>query len=521
MIKLMNKYKKNKPTGIFNQILQNEKWAQGAPLNTIVTAEVKDVDYNAKKVIIFTGFKSNSAIGFQEFKINGEDKIPSIGDQITVMVKGIDEETGVVLASFREVQTKQKMIELEEMFQQKQTIEGNVLYKIKSPYIKGNSYAVDLGYGILGLLTVDNYVEVHIGEKIPLDIVKFENKKLGIILKMTNEGVAMSGEKNNNNSHNNENFLEGEKIKIRVTEIKDFGIIGEKINENNTKDEKSNNGILVHTSELFWNKRSRTATEIEKTYPIGSIVTIMALRHDPVKNRTIFTIRGLFENLFSEFQNYVKKNNLKSIIGNIIEKRNDSFIIGMPFTYNNPTGEETKQIFEGRLYIRDLSWNQNEIIKKQRELSVGDEITCKLLDFDASKYQVEDGFFFIPLSVKHLNEDPFQEGLKTIKLGNIYNCYFVEYNDNFNGFLVNLEFGEGQLSEGLNIIIKHKDLGSLHQVKPGVKSTCKIIRIEEQDRLIFASVKAAESENKEHLLKEYASNNKQSASTLGSIIREK
>ncbi len=54
-----------------------------------------------------------------------------------------------------------------------------------------------------------------------------------------------------------------------------------------------------------------------------------------------------------------------------------------------------------------------------------------------------------------------------------------------------------------------------------MKNTCKIIRVEEQDRIIFASVKAAENENKEHLLKEYASNNKQGASTLGSIIREK
>lgn len=514
MIKLMNKYKTNKSTGTFDNLLQSEKWAQGAPLNTIVTAEVKSIDYTGKKVIIYTGFKSNSSIGFQEFKINGEDKIPSVGDNITVMIKGIDPETGVVLASFREVQTKQKMSELEEMFQQKQSIEGTVLYKVKSPYIKGNSYAVDLGYGILGLLTVDGYVEVHLGEKTTVEIVKFENKKFGIILSRKN---LHESSQERSTSNNNETFTEGEKLKIRVTEIKDFGIIGEKISENNEK----YNGILIHGSELFWNKRSRTANEIEKTYPIGSVITVMALRQDPIKNRTIFTVRGLYENLFSEFQNYVKKNNLKSIEGNIIEKRNDSFIIGMPFNYKNSSGEEINQVFEGRLYVRDLSWNQNECIKKQRELSVGDKITCKLLDFDASKYQVEDGFFFIPLSVKHLKEDPFLEGLRTIKLGQVYNCYFVEYNDSYNGFLVNLELEEGKLSEGLNIIIKHKDLGSLHQVKTGMKSTCKIIRVEEQDRIIFASVKAAENENKEHLLKEYASNNKQGASTLGSIIREK
>ncbi len=518
MIKLMNKYKKNTPKGIFNELLQNEKWAQGAPLNTIVTAEVKDVDYVAKKVIIFTGFKSNSSIGFQEFKINGEDKIPSVGDHITVMVKGIDEETGVVLASFREVQTKQKMLELEEMFQQKQPIEGSILYKIKSPYIKGNSYAVDLGYGILGVLTLDNYAEVHLGDKVTGEIIKFENKKFGILIGRKNDGSPQN-ERSAGNSYN-ESFTDGEKIKIRVTEIKDFGIIGEKVNENNTKDEKSNNGILVHTSELFWNKRSRTASEIEKTYPIGSVVTIMALRHDAVKNRTIFTIRGLFGNLFAEFQNYIKNNSLKSITGNIIEKRNDSFIIGIPFNYKNVAGEEIKQIFEGRLYIRDLSWNHNDIVKIQRELSIGDKIECKLLDFDASKYQVEDGFFFIPLSVKHLQEDPFQEGLKNIKLGQVYNCSFVEYNDNYNGFLVTLEH-EDKVFEGLNVIIKHKDLGTLHQVKPGMRNVCKVIRIEEDSRLIFASVKAAESENKEHLLKEYASNNKQGASTLGSIIREK
>lgn len=516
----MNKYKKNKATGIFNDLLQNEKWAQGAPSNTIVTAEVKDVDYNGKKVIVYTGFKSNSSIGFQEFKINGEDKIPSIGDNITVMVKGIDPETGTVLASFREVQTKQKMAELEEMFQQKQSIEGTILYKIKSPYVKGNSYAVDLGYGILGILTVDSYVEVHTGEKTTVEIVKFENKKFGIILNRKNIGDT-SASQDRNITNNNENFNEGEKFKIRVTEIKDFGIIGEKLNEKNEKDSKYPNGLLVHTSELFWNKRSRTGAEIERTYPIGTILTVMALRHDPTKNRTVFTVRGLFNNLFNEFQNYVKKNNLKSVEGTIIEKRNDSFIVGIPFSYQNNAGEEINQVFEGRLYVRDLSWNQNEILKKQRELSIGDKITCKLLEFDPNKYQIEDGFFFIPLSVKHLIEDPFQEGLKSIKLGQIYNCLFLEYNDSFNGFLVNLELQEEKFTEGLNIVIKHKDLGSLHQVKSGMKAICKIIRIEEQDRIIFASVKAAESDNKDNLLREYTSNNKQSTGTFGSIVKEK
>ena len=515
----MKKQRREAPLleGIFSNILKEETWAQGAPNNTIVTAEVKKINFESKQVVVYTGFKSDSFIPFHEFKINGEDKIPAIGDQITVIVKSIDPNTGYVVSSFKEVKTKQRMEEVEKLFTQKETIEGTILYKIKSAYYKNNSFAVDLGFGIIGLITLDTYGETHPGDKIVCRIVNFSHKKLGIILvkENTNEGIT-GGEKTY--QQNTESFVEGEQQVIRITEIKDFGIIGEKINYTNNRDNKYNNSIFVHGSELFFNKRSRTAAEIERSYHIGDEVTVVSLRLDPIKNRPVYSIRNLFDSLFTEFQNYLKKEKITNITGNIIEKRNDSFIIGIPFPYTNKNNEVVPQIFEGRLYTKDLTWNEKEINNLQRTLDVGSTVTCKLLDFTPLMSQISEGYGFIPLSMKHMIPDPFKWALENIQLGQIYPCQFLEYNEHYHGFLVSLSSNNTNTDENITVIVRHKDLGTIGQAKAGNKSHCKIIRIEEQDRLFFGSIKAAESDNKDTLLKEYESNNKQGTTTLGHIL---
>jgi len=518
MTKLMTKQRKQNALveGIFSNILKEETWAQGAPNNTIVTAEVKAINFEAKQVVVYTGFKSDSVIPFHEFKINGEDKIPTIGDHITVIVKGIDPK-GCVIVSFKEVKTKQRMEEVEKLFIQKETIEGTILNKIKSGYYKNNSFAVDLGFGIVGLITLDSYGETHPGDKLMCRIVSFSTKKLGIILARENSGeTGSSNEKNY--QQNTETFTEGEQHTIRITEIKDFGIIGEKIHNSSNRDNKYNNSIFVHGSELFFNKRSRTATEIERSYHIGDEVQVVSLRLDPIKNRPVYSIRSLLENLFLEFQNYLKKEKIIHITGSIIEKRNDSFIVGIPFPYTNKNNEITTQIFEGRLYTKDLTWNEKEIHNLQRTLDVGSSVTCKILDFHPLMNQISEGYGFIPLSIKHMTTDPFRWALENIQLGQIYPCQFLEYNDNYHGFLVNLIINNTNTDENITVIVRHKDLGTMNQVKSGNKSHCKIIRIEEQDRLFFGSIKAAESDNKDILLKEYESNNRQGTTTLGNIL---
>ena len=101
------------------------------------------------------------------------------------------------------------------------TIEGTILNKIKSGYYKNNSFAVDLGFGIVGLITLDSYGETHPGDKLMCRIVSFSTKKLGIILARENSGeTGSSNEKNY--QQNTETFTEGEQHTIRITEIKDL-----------------------------------------------------------------------------------------------------------------------------------------------------------------------------------------------------------------------------------------------------------------------------------------------------------
>jgi ribosomal protein S1 len=154
-------------------------------------------------------------------------------------------------------------------------------------------------------------------------------------------------------------------------------------------------------------------------------------------------------------------------------------------------------------------------------MHVGQEVKCAIQDFESIKNQIEEGYGFVPLSKKHLTKDPFESALEHVKLGSTYACQFLEYNDNYHGFLLSLNINGEMTGDDLIVVVRPKDTGSLGQVKAGLKTEAKITRIDDQSRIIFASVKAAETDNKDTLLKEYESNNKQSTATLGSIISNK
>ncbi len=124
-------------------------------------------------------------------------------------------------------------------------------------------------------------------EKILVDIIKFEHKKFGIILnKKNNNEPSLTQEK----FTNNEKYNIGDKVKVKITEIKDFGVVGENVN---SKIKNSDLEIIYRILEI-WNTKgydSHGVTYSNNNFSLFKLNKISYLNSMPIVLKFIHYVK--------------------------------------------------------------------------------------------------------------------------------------------------------------------------------------------------------------------------------------
>lgn len=488
--KLVEEYKKKHSDNIddiFRDLIKQEgyEWAKGVSKNQMIDAEVVSIDNKNEKVEIRTGLKSNSFVPFREFKNNEEQKIPEVGSTISVIFEGIDSQ-GRVFVSYKKVKFEERLKEIEQIFNNKQTVEGTVLYKQKvssSNQYKNNSYVVDLGYGVIALVVPDGFTELEQGKKITAYVNRFDTKRFGIILglKVVNDGVNVEQDHKSYDSHSQ--LKEGEIMELKVAEYKDFGILCNKVSGGDEL-------YFVNNTELTLNKRIRKKHEVITLYPLGKVfkAIVIAIKDNQGNKKLILSARELFKDLMHRFIEAVKDKQDQKFDGIITEKRESELIVKIEYEGN---------ILEGKLHRDDLSWSMTNAINEFRSLAVGDKIVVGINFNELNMSAMDTEYGFLPFSVKVLSEDPFKSAIENIKIGQIYPCTFVSYNDY--GALMSLKIGENQWTDNnVDILLQIKELKELSRetnTKQGAVNQAKVTKIDPQIRRVYVSIKSAEQDD--------------------------
>lgn len=252
---------------------------------------------------------------------------------------------------------------------------------------------------------------------------------------------------------------------------------------------------LVHSTELSWTKRISKPSEVLK---VGQTVEAVVLDINMKDQKISLGIRQLEENPWDMAKrNYPAGARVRGKVRNLTNY--GAFI-------------ELEEGIDGMVHVSDISWTRkvkhpSELLKK------GDEVDAIVLSVDTDQERIS-------LGIKQLQEDPWANIDSFYRIGDVvagkvstitnYGA-FVSLSDDIDG-LVHIS----QISE--EHVEKVKDV-----LKPGQEVSCRVIKIDHEERQLGLSIKAA-NYTEQQLAEETAAYDRlkssQELTSLGDILDE-
>ena len=493
----------------------------------------KVIGFAGDDVVIEVGLKSEGLIPKEEF----EGTAVAIGDEIDVLLEGLENDEGLIQLSKRRAD---RMMAWQRIVDN--TKEGDVVEGVITKSIKGGML-MDIGVPVfLPASQVDvrrpGEVQGYMGKRIRAEVIKIDLERRNIVV---SRRKLIETERESAKKRLMENIKEGDIINGEVKNIADFGAFVDL------------GGIdgLLHITDMSWSRinhpsellkigqkvevkvlnvdrdkekialgmKQREASpweEIEKKFPVGSrirgaVTSIMSYGAFVKLEDGVEGLVHISEMSWTRRVNHpsemVQQNQEVDVVVLEINKDKQEISLGMKQIEVNPwelVGEkyptgtviegavrnlanygafvEIEPGIDGLLHVSDMSWTKkvthpNEVVKK------GDKVKCVVLEVDREKQRIS-------LGIKQLTEDPWIGAIpEHYKPGMVVRGTVTKIT-NF-GVFVELE----QELEGLlhiSELADHKVENPQDVVKPGDEIDVKILRVDKSDRKIGLSLKRAQ-----------------------------
>lgn len=545
----------------FEELL-NSTLSQGSAIEGVVT-KGRVVSIEGEFAIIDVGLKSEGRVDLREF---GSD-LPKVGDFVDIYIDRLEDRQGEIVLSREKALREARWGELEEIFKKEEQVTGRItqrvkggftvnldnvmaflpgsqldirpirdvdhLMKVDQPYLivkmdrpRGNIVVsrravldqstsgqraellagleegkrvtgivknitdygafVDLG-GVDGLLhvtdlswrRVDHPSDIlTVGEKIEAVITRFSKEtnrvSLGVKQLQADPWKGVS-----------ERFQSNKKVKGKVTNIADFGAFVEL--------EPGLEGLIYYT-ELTWTKKNIHPSKIVS---VGDEVEVLVLEVDSDKRRISLGLKQCSDNPWELFaKNHPAGSQIEGEVRSTTE-----FGIFVTVADN----------LDGMVHKDDLSWtgNGDELIK---EYAKGSMVKAVVQEVDVERGRIS-------LSVKHLDADPFTQGIENIKKGDVISCTVDSVVDS--GLEVTLDGGAiGFIRK--SDLARDRTEQTADRFDVGDKLEAKVINIDKNARKVVLSIKAREIEDEKKAVAEYggASSGASLGDILGAAIRD-
>jgi len=320
---------------------------------TILTGKV--IGNAGDDVVIDVGFKSEGLINKSEF-----DDVSAIhpGDEMEVLLEGIDAESGTIQLSKRKADRIRGWENIIETKAEGDTVEGKVMRKIKGGLL------VDIGVPVfLPASQVDirrpHDIGEFIGKPIEAKILKIDTDRRNIVIsrrKLIEEQRAEARDKLLST------LSEGDSITGLVKNIADFGAFVDL------------GGIdgLLHITDMSWG-RINHPSELVK---IEEKIEVVVLNIDRDKEKISLGLKQKGPNPWDEIeQRYPVGSRVTGSVVNLMSY--GAFI-------------KLEEGIEGLVHISEMSWTRR--INHPSELvSIGEEVEVVVLDIDKNKQEISLG----------------------------------------------------------------------------------------------------------------------------------
>ncbi|CCE24171.1 30S ribosomal protein S1 [Methylotuvimicrobium alcaliphilum] len=543
---------------LFEESLAKTEMRPGAMLMGTV------VDIENEFVIVSTQAKSEGVIPKWQFLNADGDLEVEVGDEIEVALDLFEDGLGATLLSRDKAKKNKAWIELEQAFENEETITGRITGKVRGGFT--------VSVGALRAFLPGSLVDVRpIRDTTFLENRDLEFKVIKIDQKRNNVVLSRRAVVEKEYSEEREELLkslhDGAEVTGIVKNLTDYGAFIDL------------GGIdgLLHITDMAW-RRVRHPSECVE---IGQEVKVKVLKFDKEKNRVSLGMKQLGEDPWQNIARrypagtrvFGKVNNLtdygcfieieEGVEGLVhvsemdwtnknvnpskvvqlgdevevmvleIDEERRRISLGMKQCQTNPWDEfaathnkgdkisgKIKSItdfgifigldggIDGLVHMSDISWT-DDTEAVARDYKKGDEVETVILAVDAERERIS-------LGIKQLEQDPFQNYLALHEKGSLVNGTIKEVDakgavitlaDNVEGYLRASEIQRDRVEDARTLL------------KEGEQIEAKFIGVDKKSKSISLSIKAKDQDEESEALKDYTQQ-PAGTPTLGDIFKQ-
>mgnify|MGYP001814912332 FL=1 len=516
-------------------------------------------------VIVTAGLKSEGVIPVDQFKNLSGDIEVAIGDDVEVVLEAVEDGFGETRLSREKAKRAKAWKSLETSYETEEIITGIITGKVKG------GFTVELGdiRAFLPGSLVDvrpvrdtSYLE---GKELEFKVIKLDQKRNNVVV---SRRAVVESEYSAEREALLESIEEGKPIKGVVKNLTDYGAF---------LDLGGVDGLL-HITDMAW-KRVRHPSEV---VDVGDEITVMVLKFDKERNRVSLGLKQLGDDPWAAIaQRYPEGSRLTGKVSNItdygcfveiedgveglvhvsemdwtnkninpasivslgdevevmildIDEERRRISLGMKQCQPNPWDEfsathnkgdkvsgNIKSItdfgifvgldgdIDGLVHMSDISWDVTgeEVIRNYKK---GDTIEAVVLSIDPERERIS-------LGIKQMETDPVSSFMAANKKGSLVKgtvtsvdakAAVIDLGDGVEGTLRASELSRDRVEDASTVL------------KVGDEVEAKLIGIDRKSRAINLSIKAKDYDEEAEAMKDYASSQQATSTTLGDLLKE-
>lgn len=341
----------------FGALLEDFEAQSTISTGEIVTGRV--IKVSERGVIIDIGFKSEGIVAIEEFTDFENNITVKPGDEVAVMVKQLETPEGYVELSRAEALHLQRWDAIEKAFNNKETITGRVVERIKG------GLKVDLG-GISGFLPGSQIdvrpvrnLDAFKGKEIEVRILKVNRRRSNIVLSRKS---VLEEETSKRKTTTLEVLDDDVIVEGQVKNITDYGVFVDL------------GGIdgLLHVTDISWG-RVQNPNDVFK---VGDTIQVKVLKFDREKERVSLGYKQLIPDPWDTVPERFEVG--KKVTGKVVSITDYGAFI------------ELEEGVEGLVHVSEMTWSKRTK-HPSKIVSVGQEIETMVLDIDKQQRRISLG----------------------------------------------------------------------------------------------------------------------------------
>ena len=238
---------------------------------------------------------------------------------------------------------------------------------------------------------------------------------------------------------------------------------------------------------MTWDKKKTNPSDIVS---MGDLVDVTILELDLEKRKLSFRMKKESANPWKKyFKKYKKGKIVDCKVGNITEY---GIFVNL------------EENLDGMVHISDLDWVWDN--KSTENFKTGDTVKTVILDVNEEKQRIS-------LGIKQLDNKPFKEKIKDIKIKDIVTCSVIHIKDN--GVKVKLDNNLDGFINKENLSMDESEQNP-RRYAANEKLDAMIKKIDNESKIVVLSIKEIESKEQKKIKKEFGSLD--SGASLGKIL---